>query len=661
LIPPHNQGLILFLVAFLCQTVEGAMVKRIGRAAHSLVRERVWVSGVLQCAIVCLSFLAGWFLHFGIVPIGNSFLWPCLLLVAIRLAFIRTFNLLHGWWTFTGISDGLEVAKSVVLGSVCFFALTHYVLPAQRLPFALHFMEMIITGVSLGTIRVASRIMAEAIRRLPEIGQRTLIVGAGFAGQAVLRELRQSGDCEVVGFVDDDESKRGLKLHGVKILGSIDHLPEIASRNQVQEILIAIPSASGRQLRRIVNICQNTGIQFRTIPGLHELIAGVSSVQQLRQVRTEDLLGRKPVSLDSANVQQELLGKVVLVTGAAGSIGSELCRQILKFKPKILVCVDHDETATFFLDQELSSTPNGLRAAYVVSDIGNQASMHRVFCEYQPEIVFHAAAYKHVPLMEVNVAEAVHNNIFGLLKLLEVAETHGCRKLVMISSDKAVNPTNVMGCTKRVCELILAARVGTMACVSVRFGNVLGSNGSVIQVFEKQLQERVPLTITHPSITRYFMTINEAVSLVLQASTVGQSREILVLDMGEPMSILELAHSVIRLAGKSPKEVQIKYTGLRQGEKLYEELFYDFEEIVSSVCPKVRRTRSSLQSWADLQIQLENLRLALNSGSATPIRECLTQIVPQYSFSRDNSTAGDANKALVREKSSSAVAGMSIN
>ncbi len=364
-----------------------------------------------------------------------------------------------------------------------------------------------------------------------------------------------------------------------------------------------------------------------------DLIDGTVTVDQLREVRIEDLLGREPVLLDVNPVREQIEGQVVMVTGAAGSIGSELCSQLLGYRPRKLICVDQDESGLFFLEQNLARYDDERLAEYHVADIADRERLRCIMFSRGVDIIFHAAAYKHVPMMEANVAEAVRNNIFGLVALLDVAEQCGCKSFLMISSDKAVNPTNVMGCTKRICELIVAARSSPgMRRVSVRFGNVLGSQGSVVPVLQEQIRKSQVVTVTHPDITRFFMTIPEAVSLVLQAFTIGRDGEILVLEMGEPLRIADLARTLIRLCGKTEDDVDIVFTGLRPGEKLHEELFYDDEEPLLTSCDKVRRTLGQHQGWPLLEMQLSELHKFLYSGMDILIRAKLKQIVPEYVY-----------------------------
>jgi len=360
-------------------------------------------------------------------------------------------------------------------------------------------------------------------------------------------------------------------------------------------------------------------------------------IHQIRPVNLDDLLGRDPVRVNLEIVREQVEGRSVMVTGAAGSIGAELCAQLLEYDPAVLLCVDQNENGMFYLQLAHQAHRNAGKVVYCVADVCNSARMASVFREYRPQLVFHAASYKHVPMMEVNVQEAVQNNVFSLLELVSIAESSDCESFVMISSDKAVNPTSVMGTTKRICELILVSRpTGGMRCVSVRFGNVLGSNGSVVPVLQEQIRRNAEITITHPEIRRYFMTIHEAVSLVLQAFTVGDHGDLLVLDMGESIRILDLAHRLIRLNGKSEKDAKIKIIGLRDGEKLAEELFYDHEDRLSTVCEKIIKTRGRLQDWDRLEPMLQDLREAIENGnsfqSEQTIRYKMKEIVPEYDF-----------------------------
>jgi FlaA1/EpsC-like NDP-sugar epimerase len=368
---------------------------------------------------------------------------------------------------------------------------------------------------------------------------------------------------------------------------------------------------------------------------------GHATMRQFQEVRLEDLLGREPVEIDLESVRREIEERVVLVTGAAGSIGSELCRQIRACSPAQLVCVDRSETGIFYLHQELFERQTGSLPVFYVTDVGDRERMRAIFKDHRPNVVFHAAAYKHVPVMEWNVHEAIKNNVFALVNLLDIAEEHSCQSFVLISSDKAVNPTSVMGATKRLGELILSCREpNSMRCVSVRFGNVLGSSGSVIPILKQELRQNQPLTITHPEIKRFFMTAHEAISLILQAFAIGDHGDILVLDMGEPVLILELARTLIRLCGKTEDEVSIEFTGLRDGEKLCEELFFSAEEVHPTCRQKINRARGKPMHWDTLSDHLRELRASVALGGAAPIRSKLQEIVPEYCAQQTGQTTG---------------------
>jgi FlaA1/EpsC-like NDP-sugar epimerase len=553
------------------------------------------------------------------------------ILIAFRLAVMPFFNLMHGWWRYTGISDAVDVLKAILTGSFVFLVIVRYGLGLRLFPLSIYALEALITFTLLTGVRVISRMLAETVRA-DSACKRLLLVGAGHAAQMIIRETQKvETGYSVVGCVDDDPLKRGLRVLGVPVLGPVEALAKTVSRQRIDEILIAIPSATQGQMRRLVDICKDAGAAFRTVPELAELIAGQSTLDQVREVSLADLLGRNTVDLDLESVREHIRGRAVMVTGAAGSIGSELCRQIRTYEPRLLVCVDQDETGIYNLQHQLAQCGTESQKVFCVADFCNSERLAKIFQTYGIEIVFHAAAYKHVPIMEANVDEAVSNNIFGLLTLLNVAQDSDCGSFVMISSDKAVNPTNVMGCTKRVGELILAAWPGgRLRCVSVRFGNVLGSNGSVIPLFQEQIRRNQPITITHPEMTRFFMTIPEAVSLVLQACVIGRDGDILVLDMGEPLRVAELARTLVRLSGKSRPE--FRFIGLRPGEKLFEELFYPDEKVLPSASEKITCAESIRLAWPTLKRGLDQLHVAMSCGNRDSILAQLKQIVPQFTY-----------------------------
>lgn len=604
--------------------------------AQAFLRKHRRFITIFQAGLVCFSLVLAWLLRFDYsLPDRRILLAAAPILVGIRLLAIGRFGLLHGWWRYTGASDVLDVLKAVAAGSAAFIITIQYVLQISAFPRSIYLLESLLTFGLLVGVRLFSRLFAESVRQDMASGKKIIIIGAGISAQMVVQESkRPNSGFVVLGCLDDDISKANVRVGGVPVLGSIGQLPEIQERFALDEVLIAIPSASGKQMQRFVQICERAGVKFRTLPPLRDIIYGEVIVPQFRDVRLEDLLGREPHEVDLEAVKEQIANRVVLVTGAAGSIGSELCRQVMRYEPSSLICVDQSETGMFYLDRELSSLrSNSTELKFIVADIGDRERMHKVFSENSPEMVFHAAAYKHVPVMEANVAAAVSNNVFALLDLLGVADENGCKSFVLISSDKAVNPSSTMGATKRMGELIVAQRPHDgMRSLSVRFGNVLGSSGSVIPVLREQLRNGKSLTITHPEMKRFFMTAHEAVSLVLQAVAVGEHGDTLVLDMGEPVKILDLARTLITLSGKKEEDVEIQFTGLRPGEKLIEELFYPDEEVCATSCPKIKRVCGDRGEWAVLESRLDNLRGTLYLDGANPIRASIKKIVPQYSY-----------------------------
>src|SRR6202158_5134446 len=509
-------------------------MRKTNKKSPTLLRCRSLLVLILQIGLILCSLVCAWLLRFEFRVPDPSLLWaaaPILLLV--RLVAMPFFNLMRGWWRHTRISDAVDVLKAILTGSFAFLFIVRYGLGLKAFPLSIFALEALISFTLLTGVRVLSRMLVETVRR-DSTSKRSLLVGAGHAAQMIIRETQEvETGYRVIGCVDDNPLKKGLRVLGVPVLGPVEALAKAVSEQRIDEVLIAIPSATQTQMRRLVEICKEAGAAFRTVPEMAELIAGQVTLQQVREVSLADLLGRKPVDLDLESVREHIRDRVVMVTGAAGSIGSELCRQIGTYEPKLLLCLDQNETGIFNLQHQLAQAGGDEQKVFCVADFCTPERIVKSFLTYGVEIVFHAGADQHVPVMEANVEEAVSNNVFGLLALLNVAQSSNCAAFVMISSDKAVNPTNVMGCTKRVGELILAAWPGErLRCVSVRFGNVLGSNGSVIPLFQEQIRQNQPITITHPEITRFFMTISEAVSLVLQAFAIGRKGDILVLDIG---------------------------------------------------------------------------------------------------------------------------------
>ncbi len=460
-------------------------------------------------------------------------------------------------------------------------------------PRSIYILDFLLALLVSAGERAAVRMIRETSRSAAGTeSKRAIIYGAGDAGLTLLREIRQNPALpyEIVGFVDDDPRKMKLNLSGIRVLGAGSSLPWLVRTIQVDEVLIAIPSASGAQMSAIVRSCQHVKLKYKTIPGLSEIIEQASLGKQIRPVSLEDLLGRNPVQLEQEKIASNMQGQGILVTGAAGSIGAELCRQIARFNPEFIVAFDIAETALFYLEKEFQEKFPEVALAPEIGSIQDQARLREVFTKYHPKAVFHAAAFKHVPLMESHPFEALQNNVLGTYLLATTAEEHGVETFVLISSDKAVRPTNVMGASKRLAELVtVGLQDSTTKFVAVRFGNVMGSNGSVIPIFQQQIREGGPVRVTHPEMRRYFMTIPEAAQLVLQASVMGQGGEIFVLDMGEPVRIVDLANNLILLSGLKPGEdIQVEFTGLRAGEKLYEEIRLDTECMRPTHHPRIQ-------------------------------------------------------------------------
>ena len=551
------------------------------------------------------AFMLAWMLEFGTTwPAGATRVLVIVLpiLLAIRIATDLVFKLSIGRWRFVSTRDVLRLAGATTVGMIVFWAVTRGLGYGDAVPLSVILMEWVLTGYMTAVIWIGYRTLFEQVRHykagINGRARRVLIVGAGDAGNLLAREMRRfPTGYKAVGFVDDDPYKRGTRVYGLEVLGSTAELSQLVVAHAVEEIVIAIPSTKPDALQRIVAACELTGLHFRVLPGYSATLAGNVQLTQLREVRIEDLLGRPPVQLDLSQLDSDLRNRTVLVTGAAGSIGSELARQVALHSPGRLVLLDQAETELFFLNLELKDSHPDLAISAIVGDIVDAEGIEQLFRRFNPSHVFHAAAYKHVPVMEDNAREAVRNNVIGTMRVADAAGRHGAAKFVLVSTDKAAQPANVMGTTKRLAEMLvleLQQRYAPTMFTAVRFGNVLGSNGSVIPIFEKQLRAGKPLTVTHPEATRYFMTITEAVQLILQSSLLPElAGNIAVLEMGEPVRIVELAENMLRLSGVPHRNGDsIVFTGLRPGEKLHEELVAPDEESLPTAVPKVSLIRS---------------------------------------------------------------------
>jgi len=577
-------------------------------------------------------------------------------LLVVHAVACRWAGLYRGMWVFASLPDLKRVLKAVAVSGVALVVWVALDRGATAIPRSMIVLYPVLLLLVMGGGRAAWRMWKEhrLYGGLIAQGKPVVIVGAGRGGAMLMRELERSPDWRVVALVDDDSGKWGMELFGIPIVGGLGALPEVLREFKASHVILAMPSAATETLRRATDIGVRAGAHVFTVPGLEELMNGRVSISAMRPVEIEDLLGREPVSIDTENVQAMLAGRTVLVTGAGGSIGSELCRQLSRFEPGILILLESSEFALYSVEQWFARNRPDVRVVPLAGDVKDGVRLEEVFSAWAPQIVFHAAAYKHVPLMEVgNAWQAVRNNVLGTLQVATHAERYGAERFVFISTDKAVNPTNVMGATKRLAEMVCEAlhSFGTKATQFevVRFGNVLGSTGSVIQKFAEQIAHGGPVTVTHPEINRYFMSIPEAAQLVLQASAMGHGGEVFVLDMGEPVKIVDLARNMIRLSGYSDDEIRIEFTGLRPGEKLYEELLADAEATMETPHPKLRiaRSRSVPEAF------LDEVREWLSQPapvSDDDVRSGLKRWVPEYVPANHGVKSVESGQAQVREQ-----------
>lgn len=607
------------------------------------------IGSIVTAYAIRFDFNLGWFF------VMASYRWVLPFIVCTKLIVFYFFSLYRGMWRYTSLTDLVNIIKastisSLIIVSVILFSPWRFVGFSR----SVFIMDWVLTILFIAAFRVFVRINYEfagedksiptlmrtifrIFMGLPAKGRRLLIIGAGNCGEQIYREIRSGSNIEyhVVGFLDDSESKHGKMIHGAKILGPIQSLGVRAKELQVEEILIAIPSARGEQMRHIVELCKMTEIPFKTIPGMSELINGRVSIKSIREVAYQDLLGREQISLDLSRIGAFLEGKTIMITGAGGSIGSELCRQVSKFRPSVIMLYERAESSLYDIELELKHNFPGIRIIPILADVLQQKELQAAFEKHRPDTVFHTAAYKHVPMLEIQPWKAISNNVQGTINVIQAADHYGVERFVFVSTDKAVRPTNFMGASKRVAEMLVQmqnnCQLSKTFFMIVRFGNVVGSVGSVVPLFKSQIARGGPVTVTHPEVTRYFMTIPEACQLILQAATMGKGGEIFLLKMGTPIKIKDMARDLIRLSGFEPGvDIRINFTGLRPGEKLHEELITSGEGVVPTPHDKIMVLSGTQCHIEDLEHGVQQLIQAGEERHIEKIRNIIKKIVPEY-------------------------------
>lgn len=603
---------------------------------------------VHDLSMIPVAWLGSYWFRFNLAQIPEHY-WTQSLrtlpwVILVQAISFYLFGLYKGVWRFASIPDLIRIMKAVATGTAVAIAVLFLVYRLELIPRSMIVLYPMLLLLLLSGSRLLYRWSKD--RRLTiDSGTRVLIVGSGKAGEMLARDLlrTQADGYQPTAFVDDKARRHGQEVHGIPILGGCEKIPEIVRSMDINLIMLAIPSATGAEMRRLVELCDESGVPFQTVPPLSALLTGKVAINELRDVSIEDILGRDPVALDWEEICRNLTGKTILVTGAGGSIGSEICRQAAALNPAMLVLLENSEYNLYKLDIEIRRRFPNLSLSAHLGDIRDPARVNQVFETHRPDVVFHAAAYKHVPMLEHQVEEAVKNNIIGTRNVALAADRHRVSEFVLISTDKAVNPANYMGATKRVAEIFcqnLDSRSSTKF-ITVRFGNVLDSAGSVVPLFRRQIREGGPLTVTHPDIERYFMTIPEAAQLILQASAIGNGGEIFVLDMGEPIRIISLAEQMIRLSGKVPyKDIDISITGLRPGEKLYEELFHELEHLDRTSHRKIFLAQHRQVVWDKLSQNLDHMNRLCEKSETKHLKDVLRTLVPENCIDLENSSSG---------------------
>jgi FlaA1/EpsC-like NDP-sugar epimerase len=627
------------------------------RGKRSFFNRNFFILFGIDACLLCLSWFASYLIRFDFdIPAKFTDEMVAILPVAILIKLIcfYIFDVYRGMWRFTSVTDLVDIIKAASMSTLFIIVWIVLIYRYKNVPRSVVFIDWCFNILAISGVRLGIRLFfqkyvpsspiqslapngagSERIRHVT--ARRLLVIGAGNCGEKILREIQDNLQLHyrVVGFLDDNPNKIGRKIHGIPVRGSITDLEFIAEKTAADELLIAIPSANAEQMRRIVSLCKQSGVRFKTVPGYGELIGGRVTMKAVREVAYRDLIGRETVKLDEKLINSCLAGQRVIVTGAGGSIGSELCRQICRFGPQTLVLFERAESPLYEVELDLKKEFGHLNIVPVLADIQDTASLRRTFHAHKPQIAFHAAAYKHVPMLELQPWKAVENNIIGTQCLLEVADDFRLERFVLVSTDKAVKPGNVMGASKRVAEMITlnrnSCRLSDTRMIAVRFGNVVGSIGSVAPLFKKQIESGGPVTVTHPDVTRYFMTIREASQLILQSAAMGQGGEIYILDMGTPVKIVDMARDLIRLSGFEPDvDVKIEFIGLRPGEKLHEELVTDDENAQPTPHPKILMLKGAACDLDLLDGQIRELTDLSRFHEPERIRSKLQEMVADY-------------------------------
>ena len=596
--------------------------------------------------LLALAYISAYFLRFDF-SIPQPY-WIYLeqtipIAILLNLAFINLFRMNQSEWRYSSVQDLVNLFGATTAGWISFIIYVYF-FNLGAIPRSVLFIFWAVSIIYLGGARLFPRILLKLRARFASGKKYVLVIGAGDAGEMIIRQMKNDPDLGYypVALIDDNSKKQNIKIHGVKVRGTTRDLEKIITKKSIDEIIISTPSAHPKEMRRIVEACEKTGIEFKTVPGPKEIVNGLVKVEQIRQVKVEDLLDRNPIEIDLDQIRQYLRHKTVLITGAGGSIGSELARQILQLNPQKLICLDRTENSLFYLDHELQELLQPTPYEVIIADILNTEKIKIILNKTQPDIIFHAAAYKHVPLMESHPEEAVSNNIFGTLNMMKLAEEAQVEKFVLISTDKAVNPTSVMGASKRVAELILQSysAQAKIKLLTVRFGNVLGSFGSVLPLFQKQISQGGPVTITDPEMVRFFMTIPESVKLILQSAKMSNGNDIYILDMGEPIKLINIAHRVIKLSGFEPEvDIPIKIVGRRPGEKLFEELWNNQEVPLKTDHPRISMAIGShYNHWELMMHNINVLKEYMRTQNSNGIYKKLQEIIPEYIPEGSNST-----------------------